>query len=117
MEIGISKNGALRVLSIKGNLHLQQWRVIERHLDALLDGGARRVDLDLSGVTFLEAAGIASLLGSARKFKGRGAELVLVAGDHFVRESVRDALRASDGLGELGECLFAHGNGLGAPES
>ncbi len=102
MEIGISKKGELRVLTLKGNLHLQHWRVVGKHLDAMLAGGARRVALDLSGVTFLEGSGMESLLESARKFRDREATLLLVAGDPSIRESVR----ASGCLADAEECLF-----------
>jgi anti-anti-sigma factor len=102
MEIGISKKGDLRVLTLKGNLHIQHWRVIDKHLDAMLAGGARRVALDLSGATLLEAACIAALLSSARKFRDRKASLLLVAGN----PSVREAFLASGYLAEGNECLF-----------
>jgi anti-anti-sigma factor len=110
MEIGISKKGELRILTLKGNLHLQHWRVIDKHLDAMLAGGIRRVALDLSGVAFLEKAGIASLMKSARKFRDLEAALFLVAGD----PSVRDAVRASGCLADLGECLFPDWSALEA---
>jgi anti-anti-sigma factor len=111
MEIGISKRGGLRVLTLKGKLHLQHWRVIDKHLETLLAGGARHVVLDLSAVTFLEAAGVASLLKSARAFRDLGAGLLLVAGD----ASVREAVRASGCFADRGEeCLFADWSALEA---
>ena len=110
MEIGISKKGELRILTLKGNLHLQHWRVIDKHLEAMLAAGARRVALDLSGVTLLEASGIAALLSSARKFRDRKAALLLVAGD----PSVREAVLASGYLAEGDECLFPDWSALEA---
>lgn len=101
MEIGISKNGELRILTLKGKLHLQHWRVIDKHLDAMLAGGARRVVLDLSAVTFLEGAGIESLLKSDRRFRDLGVELLLVAGDPQVRETIRASGCFADGGGHL----------------
>jgi anti-anti-sigma regulatory factor len=103
MEIGISKKGDLRVLALKGNLRLQHWRVIDKHLEAMLVSGARRVALDLSGVTLLEESGIATLLKGTRKFRDRESELLLVAGG----PSIREALRVSGRMADLDGCLFA----------
>ena len=114
MEIGISKKGDLRILTLKGNLHLQHWRVIDKHLEAMLAAGARRVALDLSGVTLLEASGIAALLLSARKFRDRKAVLLLVAGDPSLREAVREAVLASGYMAEGDECLFPDWSALEA---
>jgi anti-anti-sigma factor len=110
MEIGISKNGELRVLTLKGKLHLQHWRVIDKHLDAMLAAGVRRVVLDLSEVSVLEGAGTESLLKSAGRFRDLGAELLLVAGDPGVRE----AIRASGCFADGNEHLFPDWNALRA---
>jgi anti-anti-sigma factor len=110
MEIGISKKGGLRVLTLKGRLHLQHWRVIDKHLDAMLAGGVRRVVLDLSAVSSLEEAGVESLLKSAGRFRDLGAELLLVAGD----PSVRETIRASGCFAEGSQHLFPDWNALEA---
>jgi anti-anti-sigma regulatory factor len=90
MEIGISKKGELRILTARGNLRLQQLRVLGKHLDVLLESGARKVVLDLTAAALPGGDGLAALARSARKFRERGAELTLAAAP-----SVLAAVRAS----------------------
>jgi len=108
MEIGISKRGELRILTLKGNLRLQHWRVIGKHLDLLLAQGARWVALDLSGANLIDEAGMACLRIEARKFRGRDANLLLI-----VSPSALESLQASNSVADLGEDrVFADWGGL-----
>jgi len=103
MEIGISKMGALRILSVKGNLRLQHWRVIDKHLDALLAHGASWVALDLSEATLNSEAGIESLVLRAREFSQRQAHLLIQSDSAFLREALQASLAATG----PGDCVFA----------
>src|SRR3954470_18970274 len=103
VEIAISKMGALRILSVKGNLRLQHWRVIDKHLDALLGHGASWVALDLSGATVSDEAASESLAQSAQRFRERRARLLIQSESASLRESLRAAF---GGTGRE-ECVFA----------
>jgi anti-anti-sigma regulatory factor len=92
MEIAISKMGDLRILSVKGNLRLQHWRVIDKHLDALLGHGAGWVAVDLSGATVSIDAALESLARNARKFRERQAHLLIQSGSASLRETLKAAL-------------------------
>jgi hypothetical protein len=103
MEIAISKLGDLRILSVKGNLRLQHWRVIDKHLDALLAHGTNWVALDLSEATLNTEAGIESLALRAREFRERQAHLLIQSDSASLRDSLQASLRATG----PGDCIFA----------
>ena len=86
MEIGISRKGDLTILSVKGKLRVQHWRILDKHLDAMLGNGLRWVALDLSGTTLLCSTGIGSLMHNVRKFQEHEAHLLLVATTPYVQE-------------------------------
>lgn len=100
MEIGISKDGDVSVMTLKGRLRAQHWRVIDKHVDALLDRGARRIVMDLSGVTFMDASGFASIRDHVRKAGNRDAGFMVLADSDYLREAFRSAEGGSawDGL-------------------
>jgi anti-anti-sigma factor len=93
MEIGFSKKGDLRILSIKGNLRLQHWRVIEKHLHVLLDQGARWVVVDLREAMLLSESGYGCLALNMRKFGERQAQMLLLTASPGVREALEIAGR------------------------
>jgi anti-anti-sigma regulatory factor len=96
VEIAISKMGDLRILSVKGSLRLQHWRVIDKHLDALLEHGADWVALDLSGASLGDDAALESLSHNARKFQARRAHLLIQSGSASLREALRSAFAGID---------------------
>ena len=110
MEIGISKKGDLRILSLRGNLRLQHCRVIDKHLDALLANGARWVVLDLSGVTWIGGEGVDSLRRGVARYRSREASLMLLSEAACVRE----AFRASAGAAGPEDVLHEDWGGLEA---
>jgi anti-anti-sigma regulatory factor len=103
MEIAISKKGGLRVLTVKGNLRLQHWRVIGKHLEALLGQGARWVALDLPDAASISETGLACLHDAARAYRERDANLMAL----IANPAAREAARASRSFPGLGDCLFA----------
>lgn len=110
MEIAFSRKGELRILSLKGNLRLQQWRVIDKHLEALLASGARWVALDLSGAALVASEGVACLRRSLERFRERGANLLLVSDTAPLREAFRPPTGGAGGE----DVLFADWPGLEA---
>ena len=60
MEISIEKKVDLQILGVKGKIRLQNWRLLDKHLDTMLDNGCRRVAMNLSGVSLICSAGILS---------------------------------------------------------
>lgn len=110
MEIGFSKKGDLRILSIKGNLRLQHWRVIEKHLHVLLDQGTRWVVVDLREAILLGESGYGCLAHNMRKFSERQAQMLLLTAS----PGIQDALRATGHETDLAENLCADWDALEA---
>ncbi|MDB5051657.1 MAG: Anti-sigma factor antagonist [Fibrobacteres bacterium] len=79
MEIGIHKKGDLQILSVKGKIRLQNWRVLDKHLENMLENGGRWVAMDLSEVTLICSTGIGAIMHNVRKFRENEASLLLVA--------------------------------------
>lgn len=86
MEIGITRKGDLQILSVKGKIRLQNWRVLDKHLETMLENGGRWVAMDLSGVTLICSTGVGSIMHNIRKFQEREASLMLVAASPYVQE-------------------------------
>ena len=86
MEIGIIKKGDLQILTVKGKIRLQNWRVLDKHLGTMLGNGNRWVAMDLSEVTLICSTGIGALMLNMRKFREHEASLLLVAGSPYMQE-------------------------------
>lgn len=86
MEIGISKKGDLQILSVKGKIRLQNWRVLDKHLETMLGNGCRWVVMDLSHVSLICSTGVGALLHNMRKFKENGATLLVIATSEYMQE-------------------------------
>lgn len=66
-------------IKIQGDLDLANSRDLGRYLTTQLDGPARRVELDLSCVEFIDSNGLHTLIHAHRAATARGSQLVLVA--------------------------------------
>jgi anti-anti-sigma factor len=103
MEIGIVRRGAAHVLTLKGRIRPENWRTVERHIEALLEKGCRELVLELDGITFLCSAGLGALTGLTRLFAEQGRRLSLLSGT----APVRDLLEAACGPAFLARYVFA----------
>ncbi len=65
------------VLALSGELDLASQRALERDIARALQSGARTVVLDLGGLTFVDIAGLRSMLRSQRRARGAGKRLLL----------------------------------------
>jgi anti-anti-sigma factor len=86
VEISINKKGDLQVLSVKGKIRLQNWRVLDKHLETLLAKGCRWLAMDLSGVTLICSTGMGAILQNVRKFQDGQGGLMLLCNDEGPRE-------------------------------
>lgn len=89
MEISIEKKGDLQILGVKGKIRLQNWRVLDKHLDTMLENGCRWVAMDLSGVSLICSTGIGAVMHNVRKFQNRESTLMLVATTPYIQELFR----------------------------
>jgi anti-sigma B factor antagonist len=69
------------VVSVSGELDLATVGLLERELDSVIGRGARRVIVDLSGVTFMDSVSLGALVRDAKRLRARGGECVVVADD------------------------------------
>ncbi len=86
MEIGISKKGDLQILSVKGKIRLQNWRVLDKHLETMLANGGRWVAMDLSEVSLICSTGIGAIMHNIRKFRESESSLLLVACTPYMQD-------------------------------
>jgi anti-sigma B factor antagonist len=69
------------VVALAGELDIGTSARFEEELDSLLDGGARRLVVDLLGVTFLGSVGLELLTRAAKQTRALGGECVVVSDD------------------------------------
>lgn len=71
-----ASNGSWIVV-VAGELDLYTGQFLQEHLDVLLRKGASRLAFDLSGVGYMDSAGLKFLLEAGRKVEGARGRLVL----------------------------------------
>jgi anti-sigma B factor antagonist len=69
------------VLALAGELDIATSESVERELDGLLEQGARRLVVDLLGITFLGSVGLGLLTRAAKRARALGGECVVVSDD------------------------------------
>jgi anti-sigma B factor antagonist len=69
------------VVSVTGELDLHSAGQLERELDAVLGRGARRVVVDLVGLTFIDSVALGLLTRAAKQLRTNGGECVVVSDD------------------------------------
>ena len=72
MDITTTVDGSVTVLNIAGPIDFATSKDVEHAVNALIDGGGKRVVFDLSGVGYVSSAGLRALLMAAKKAKAAG---------------------------------------------
>jgi anti-sigma B factor antagonist len=80
MELSLSTRtvAGYRVLEVGGEIDVYTAPQLREHLIALVEGGDRRVVVDLARVEFLDSTGLGVLVGALRRLRGVDGELTLV---------------------------------------
>jgi anti-anti-sigma factor len=87
MIIRERKWGSVRVLLLDGHLTLGDGdRALDSRVESCLDAGDCRLVLDLSGIDYLDAAGLGELVRCHRKITAGGGRMVLLGARGKVRE-------------------------------
>jgi anti-anti-sigma factor len=94
LAIATRSVGFRTVLTVAGSVNPYTVDALDRALARLVVSSARDVWIDLTGVTFLDAAGIAALLDTADELAHRHRGLALIAPPGPARTSLR--LRGAD---------------------
>jgi anti-sigma B factor antagonist len=78
LHVDVAALGERLHVTIDGEVDSATSGMLERDLLEAVRGGDRDVDLDLSGVGFLDSSGLRTLVLAQQNLAGRGLELVLV---------------------------------------
>jgi anti-sigma B factor antagonist len=80
--VAFSYSGAspdVRVLIVRGELDISTSGLLQHELDDLLDGGVQRVEVDLSGVVFMDSSALSALCGAHERANKQGQHLALLS--------------------------------------
>ncbi|MFH1477532.1 MAG: STAS domain-containing protein [Verrucomicrobiota bacterium] len=79
MQIIVNKKNTAVVLGIHGHLNAGDVPEFERIFNQHLDAGERRFVLNLAELTFINSAGLCSILAAAKKIEERDGNIVICA--------------------------------------
>ena len=99
MPLHVERSGTpdAPVVLISGEIDVSTAPMVRDALDAALDGGARRLTLDLAGVGFVDSSGLGVLVGALRRLQEERDGRLLVDN---VQEPVRKVFEIT-GLGPM----------------
>jgi len=69
--------GEFQTFNLPGRLDAANSAAVEKQVLDIIDGGSRRLLLDLSGLTYISSAGLRALLAIAKRMKTAGGQLAL----------------------------------------
>jgi anti-sigma B factor antagonist len=69
----------LGVLTVSGELDIATSGMLRQELNELLDGGAQRVEVDLSGVVFMDSSALSTLVGAHERATAQNRQFALVS--------------------------------------
>ena len=84
VTIDVSVAGPATVLTAAGEIDSTSAPVLKDRLEALLDAGATEVTIDLTGVTFLDSAGLCVLAAAYRRATAENRHLRVLAATRAV---------------------------------
>ena len=77
LRVSVSEQTGHTLVALCGDLDVGSAPLLDETLERLRKAGRRSVVVDLSGLTFLDGAGLATFIKARRAFQAVGAELVL----------------------------------------
>ena len=86
MNITDERRGDVLVVRPEGRIDTNTSDELDRALVGRIDGGARRLVIDMGGTDYISSAGLRVLLLAAKKLKGVSGQLVLGAMNPSVRQ-------------------------------
>jgi anti-sigma B factor antagonist len=79
------------VLPLKGEIDLHVTPSVTTSLNSMIEKKPERLVVDLSGVTYIDSAGLAALIGAMQKVEGYGGKFLLAG----LQETVRSIFEIS----------------------
>lgn len=86
LKIALSHSGPICVVVLTGRLDNTTANQVQTQLKTLIDGGEKRILLDLAGVTYLTSAAFRALLVGANQAERNSARLALCSVTGHVRD-------------------------------
>ncbi|GAA3159418.1 STAS domain-containing protein [Blastococcus jejuensis] len=84
ISIDVADLGAGVTVTAAGEVDSTSAPALRERLDALLDGGAQEITIDLAAVTFLDSAGLCVLAAAYRRASGQDVRLRVLAASRAV---------------------------------
>lgn len=81
LDIDTRDEGTWRIVAVRGEVDLYTSPQLRSAIDRLVEDGAVRVLVDLSGVSFMDSSGLGVLVGSLKRSRERGGDLALACGE------------------------------------
>ncbi len=88
-EVTISRRGEVDVLGLAGRLDAAGAPRAEQALRGLLEGGTRRLLIDLRGLDYISSAGLQVLLLAAKRMEAGGGRLALCGAGEYVMDVLK----------------------------
>ncbi len=86
MTINQNKQGDITVLEMKGRLDADSSPDADRQMAKLIDGGARKIIMDLSSLEYVSSAGLRVFLSAAKRMKKENGKLSLASPSPQVKQ-------------------------------
>jgi anti-sigma B factor antagonist len=80
LTLKVDEDGQVVVVRPLGELDISTTPMLDAELKKAMDGGASRVTLDLSGVTFIDSTGLRLLIFATARSHGNGDRLRMLRG-------------------------------------
>ena len=80
LEVETSKRGDCDVLTLRGEIDVYTAPRLRQAIIDLVEGGARRIVVDMQAVDFLDSTGLGVLVGGLKRVKIQEGELSIVTG-------------------------------------
>jgi anti-sigma B factor antagonist len=72
------------VLEVGGEVDLSTAASLRTRIDEIVDGGTRRLVVDLTAVGFMDSSGLSALVAGMKAMRSAGGELILVCGTESI---------------------------------
>lgn len=117
IELDRSTRGEGKVLSVTGDVDLFTAPHLRQAITEMLEEGAKLITVDLSRVGFLDSTGLGVLVGSLKRVREEGGELVLVGPQAPVARvlSVTGLDKVFSVYTDVAEALLSQGDGDDGP--
>jgi anti-sigma B factor antagonist len=86
VQISSATSGPVTVLSLEGRLDAVSSEVAGKQIDGVIEDGAGKIVIDLSGLEYISSSGLRVMLAALKKVRSRSGDIRLSALKPFVHE-------------------------------